>query len=70
MLTFDINYNRPMPKRPLTKDCIDIRICIDEATNNEIRKYQATRMAKDGIYYPKGEAASDLFMKLVQTKPK
>jgi hypothetical protein len=50
-----------MPKRPIEKECIDIRVCIDPETNKEINKFQARRRIKDGLPYPKFEAASDYF---------
>lgn len=55
-----------MPKRPAHKECIDVRICVDQETNQEINKYQARRIAKDGLSYQKFEAASDYFMELVK----
>jgi len=55
-----------MAGRKQSKDCVDIRICIDEETNKEIIKFQAKRVSKDGLDYKKWMAASDYFMELVQ----
>lgn len=55
-----------MANRRADKECLDIRICIDNFTDNEIKKYQAKRVAKDGLRYTKPEAAADLLRELLQ----
>ena len=55
-----------MAKRKAGKECVDLRICIDDDTYNEVKKYQGLKMA-EGIDYKRWEAASDLFMDLVKS---
>jgi len=55
-----------MANRKQDKECIDIRICIDQDAYKAVVKYQAARVAKDGISYQRWEAASDLFNELVR----
>lgn len=55
-----------MAKRPKDKNCIDVRVCIDEFTNIEINKYQLRVKLKEYKTYNKTEAASDYFMELVK----
>lgn len=55
-----------MGNRRANKDCIELRICIDNITEAEVIRYQANRVEKEGVHYKKGEAAADLFMDLVR----
>ena len=59
-----------MANRRTDKTCVDIRICVDNDVDKAIIKYQAKRVAKDGLRYGKPEAASDLLKELLNTKDK
>jgi len=55
-----------MANRRADKNCVDIRVCLDEETNKKIIQFQAAEIAKTGKVYHKWEAASDYFMQLAK----
>ncbi len=59
-----------MANKRANKECLELRICIDNQTDIEIIKFQAHRVAKDGLRYRKDEAASDLFRELLNGRGK
>lgn len=50
----------------ITEATKELRIVVDQATDLEINKFQARRVAKSGKPYLKMDAAADYFMELVK----
>lgn len=54
-----------MANRRVDKECLDIRLCIDNETNRAIEVYQAEQKIK-GKPMRKDEAGAELFCELVK----